>query len=336
MIVLNFEGCASIVGFRDYIGKTFKLTKLDSVNKEKEDELVRKIKTEAHSILTSNKSYDISDFTYDQAEQHTSATLLRFISKLISKGEVTKKSLSLSQSIQHCITNTQNQTALGLGVKLHHKFGSRDLIEILNAHGYTVPYDEVLRFRKSAAKYVEGNATTLHQMMGLTQTVGLTFGWYDNFDLLVSTENGHSETHAMATEFQMHPINGNTQPGISTLILPWLTSQQAKSVGTNRAIPLVHYTSPKQVKPSAMLMHEKHTGIAYADVIAQQVSLKAAQEADTPWLNSLSEGTEAIEWNGFNNQLSRTQGILKPATTHTCLVLLLMIHHLTQIPSSQH
>ena len=149
MIVLNIEGCASIVGFWDYISKTFKLNKLDSVNEEKEDELVRKIKTEAHSILTSNKSYDISDFTYDKAEQHTSATLLQYISKLISNDEVTKKSLSLSQSIQHCITNTQNQTALGLhktkqhlvctkpnstwsaqnqtalglGVKLHHKFG---------------------------------------------------------------------------------------------------------------------------------------------------------------------------------------------------------------------
>ena len=86
----------------------------------------------------------------------------------------------------------------------------------MNAHGYILPYDEVLRFRKSAAKYVEGNATTLHQMKELTQTVGLTSGWYDNFDLLVSTPNGCRETHAMATEFQMHPINDNKQPGIST------------------------------------------------------------------------------------------------------------------------
>jgi len=63
-------------------------------------------------------------------------------------------------------------------------------------------------------------------------------------------------------------------------------------------------------------MHKKHTGIAYADVIALQVRLKAAQEADTLWLNSLSEGTQTIEWNNFNHQLSRTQGTLKPATTY--------------------
>ncbi len=30
-----------------------------------------------------------------------------------------------------------NQTTLGLGVKLHHKIGSRKLIDILHDHGYT-------------------------------------------------------------------------------------------------------------------------------------------------------------------------------------------------------
>ena len=143
------------------------------MDEEKEDALVRKITTEAHSIPFNSKSYDIGDFTHAKTKQQTSATLLRFISKLVSNGEVTKKSLSLSQSIQYCMTNTRNQNALGLGVKLHHKFGSSDLIQILNDHGDIVSYDEVLRFRKSAAKYVEDNAATLHQMMGLTQTVGL-------------------------------------------------------------------------------------------------------------------------------------------------------------------
>jgi hypothetical protein len=41
---------------------------------------------------------------------------LTLISDLVSGGEVTKKSLSLSQSIQSHITGTRNQTTLGLGV----------------------------------------------------------------------------------------------------------------------------------------------------------------------------------------------------------------------------
>ena len=35
---------------------------------------------------------------------------------------------------------------------------------------------------------------------------------------------------------------------------------------------------------------------------------------DAQWLNSLSQGQDAIEWNGFNNQLARSQGILKPVS----------------------
>ena len=57
----------------------------------------------------------------------------------------------------------------------------------------------MIQFRKSAAKYVSGNVATMHQMKGFVQSVGLVFGWYDNFDLLVSTPNGRCETHAMAS-----------------------------------------------------------------------------------------------------------------------------------------
>ena len=107
--------------------------------------------------------------------------------------------------MQFGITNTSNQSPLASGVKLHRKFGSSDLIHILYEHGYCISYDEVLQFRKSAAKYVTDNAMTLHQMMGLSYTMGHVFGWYDNFDLCVNTPNGRRETHALAIEFQVHP-----------------------------------------------------------------------------------------------------------------------------------
>jgi hypothetical protein len=181
VVVLQIEGCASIVGFRSFVGTILKVAKVDTVDEEKEDALVRKITTEARGIPFNNKTYELGYFTHTKTKQHTSSTLLMFVSKLISNGGVTKASLSLSQSIQYGITKTRNQTTLGLGVKLHHKYGSSDLIHTLHEHGYTVPYDEVLRFRKSAAKYVSDNAATLHRMMGLKRTVGLVFGWYDSF-----------------------------------------------------------------------------------------------------------------------------------------------------------
>ena len=199
VVVLSIQGCASVVGFREFVGKILKLSTVDSIDEESEDILVRKITTEARGIPSNNKQYDLEDFTSSKTKEKTSATLLRFISKLVSNGKITKAYMSLSQAIQFGITNTSNQSTLGLGVILHHKFGSSDLIQILHDHGYCVSYDEVLWFRKSAAKYVTDNAMTLHQMMGLSRSVRLVFGWYDNFDLSVSTPNGRRETHVMAT-----------------------------------------------------------------------------------------------------------------------------------------
>ena len=316
VVVLSIQGCASVVGFREFVGRILKLSAVDTIDEDGEDVLVRKITTEARGIPSNNKQFDLGDFTCSKTKEKTSITLLRFISKLISNGKVTKASMSLAQSIQFGITNTSNQSTLGLGVKLHHKFGSSDLIQILHEHGYCVSYDEVLRFRKSAAKYVTDNAVTLHQMMGLSHTVGLVFGWYDNFDLSVSTPNGRRETHAMATEFQVHPAGiiepGTAQlPGISTLVIPRLTAKQYKSVDDTRAIPLMHYTGPKKVPPPTV----KPVSISFTEVCAQHSSLTAAQEKDTNWLNSLSQ-EDAMEWNGFNNELSRTKGVLHPANMY--------------------
>ncbi len=199
VVVLSIDGCASIIGFREFVGKILKVAKVDTEDEDAEDALARKILAESRDIPFTKTKYDLGNFTHAKTKEHTSATLLRFISKLVSTGEVTKASLSLSQSIQQHITNACNQTTLGLGVKLHHKFGSRYITDTLHEHGYIASYDEVRRFRKSAAKYVSENALMLHQMMGFTKSAGLVFGWYDNFDLMVSTPNGCRETHAMAT-----------------------------------------------------------------------------------------------------------------------------------------
>ena len=96
------------------------------------------------------------------------------------------------------MNRTINESTLGLAVKVHHQFGSRDLIDILHSSGYICSYDEVLRFRKSAAKVT----TQDHDVYkGLINTSKLLSAWFDNFDLQVFTPNDSRETHCMAVEF---------------------------------------------------------------------------------------------------------------------------------------
>ena len=63
------------------------------------------------------------------------------------------------------------------------------------SNGYVTSYDEVLRFRKSAAAFVQTNGVKLHQAMGLERRVGVIFGWMDNLDLQLHTQQW-TEEHA--------------------------------------------------------------------------------------------------------------------------------------------
>ena len=50
VVVLNIQGCASVVGFREFVGRILKLSAVDTIDEESEDALVRKITTEAREI----------------------------------------------------------------------------------------------------------------------------------------------------------------------------------------------------------------------------------------------------------------------------------------------
>ena len=247
---------------------------------------------------------------------------LKFISDLVSGGEVTKKSLSLSHSIQSHITGTRNQTTLGLAVKLQHRHGSAELLRLLHEHGFTTSYDEVLRFRKSAARFLGDNAQLLHQFMGLSRSVGVIFAWFDNLDLQVCTPNGRRTTHVLSHEFQQpHPAGileyGRAQPGKSSLVIPRLSKQaaQLRTDGSSlSSFPLKHYSGPRKVTPPAAVAT---SGISYREACARKVTLDTAQEKDMNWLNTLHTQENAMEWAGFNNQEARKDvSRHRPASTY--------------------
>ena len=168
---------------------------------------------------------------------------------------------------------------LGLAVKLQHRHGSSELIRLLHDHGFIVSYDDVIRFRISAAKFVGDNdrSSILHQAMGVSRRVGPIFGWFDNMDLLTSTPNGRRDTHVMVQEFQQHQSGiletGSAQPGSMNLVIPCLllSASLALKISTSRSVPLQHY------------MGQKKFHIPYSDV--REMNLAVAQLKDTRWLN---------------------------------------------------
>ena len=79
------------------------------------------------------RGYDLSDFTCSKTVADTSETMLRLVSALVSDGNATKPSLTISQTIQQHISGARNQATIGLDIKLHHKHGNSDVIIALSA-----------------------------------------------------------------------------------------------------------------------------------------------------------------------------------------------------------
>ena len=122
LIVLRVNGCASIICFRKHLPETLKL--VEANDNDEVTELAKKITAEVKANSPKSvKTYNLGDFELEKVKESTNESLLYLISKLVSKGAVTKKSLSLTQSIQALITRSCNQTTLGLPVNIHHRFG---------------------------------------------------------------------------------------------------------------------------------------------------------------------------------------------------------------------
>ena len=131
MFYIHIEGCASIVGFTDGVGKTVKVVKYDGVDEESVETVVHRLKAEALALHRSY-DYDLSQFAFEKTVANTCPTLLALVSQLVSNGEFNKSAVTISQCIQQHISNSTNQTTLGLAVELHHQFGSSELIKLLN------------------------------------------------------------------------------------------------------------------------------------------------------------------------------------------------------------
>ena len=63
IVVVRMEGCVSVVGFRELVGKSLKLVNDESVDEEIFGSVIRQVRSEARAVQHSNATYDMGDFT---------------------------------------------------------------------------------------------------------------------------------------------------------------------------------------------------------------------------------------------------------------------------------
>lgn len=292
------NGCASLVCLKEYLPSYIRMCPDDDDSEGVIHNAVRQIKKEIKDI-NCEKDYNVGKFNYEAAIQITSPTLLQLISNLIANGETTKQCLSLSQAIQYNVSKIHNQTTLGLAVKLHHEFGSKDLINILHNFGFTTSYKEVLHFKKCAAIFASQNDTTV---MGLRnhKDVPISF-WCDNLDLNTFTPNGTRMTHVMVTEFVQQQSSIPEQE--YQFVIPNLTKSAVQQVKLSelQPIPFKTFQGLKKNCPPPPVFNRGNSD--YNLVQRSHTSITSALQKDLLWLKSLIF-ENACEWSGFMNNMA--------------------------------
>ena len=221
VLVTNINGRKDVVTFRTKAAKLlqefYDAPKPESENQEKKqiiDAAADLIRNEIKCIPTCKSSYpDIKKLSSLEENLNYVPELLRsFLDRVLAGQSNELKVATIGQCIIQ-LTRPRVVLApipLGLGVQMHHQYGSRFLVDSLHSHGICVSYSEVLNFESSAASFKGTDVLAAGQ-----------FGQYiaDNVDHNVRTLDGHGTIHAMGIIKTVTPGLQNRQ-----CIIPRLTT----------------------------------------------------------------------------------------------------------------
>ena len=191
---------------------------------------------------------------------------------------------------------------------------------LLHEYGLVTTYNEVMKFRTSAAIHTGKQPYTFG---GLSENDGVLMSWVDNYDLNVFTPNGCRETHSLVVELTQQPESGPADEEMSTsnseedIVIPRLSQLEISQVKLSDLSPVTmrHYQAGKNHKLPATVDHD---GLPYKDAVKQLADIKKALEADTEWLAKIitceDPGDPPPEWSGYMNHLAREGGFISKAT----------------------
>ena len=189
-------GISTIIMHKEKAGKMFNLVQTKEEDDDTELERVAsRLKSEIKEIPKLNDEYPVLDI--DCLSESTLPTLKNVLQLISPKFSENSKVISLISSIIATISSSKTsmlQVALGLFIN------EKKLIQHLYEYGITSSYDEVLRFKVSAA-YASRN-----QQHHLDSSNGLIQGITDNFDTNLCTPNGLKQTHSLATIIVQHQL----------------------------------------------------------------------------------------------------------------------------------
>ena len=149
VLVLSAIGVANIVVFRKLAQSLLKLVSnnddsvIDTLIKRLGDEIVKEIKN-----TECDKTQYTTRLNRQTIENSVSGTLMRFLSKLSDRLNCTPAAYLIGNIGTNALTKCSTPLQIALGVLMRN---SRALVNYISDMGVSCSYDELLRFKKSAA-----------------------------------------------------------------------------------------------------------------------------------------------------------------------------------------
>ena len=159
LVALSAPGYAQIITFRGQAA-----VKLMTVNDDEDDDVSSNINTVSNQVIKECKDLRLDksayhlDLNIQKAEESISDTLLAFLSTLSPKLSHSLPSVMIGNMITAMLKNEPTNLQVAFGVLLR---DSKKILGYMHDYGITCCYNEVLRFKKSAAVAASTDTSSL-------------------------------------------------------------------------------------------------------------------------------------------------------------------------------
>lgn len=296
LLIFSSPGIASLLVFRSN-NKAFKDLRImqdveGDCNYHAISQLAETIKSECPQSDNFNYKARLSK---EQVTSECSPTLLRLLASISEKLNFTLPAFMIGHIITSAISGQATSLQIALSVLLSRH---RKMIDELHNYGVASSYDELRRFRISAATAM-ASVPKFDSDAGLVQVVA------DNFDTQISSQNCKKSTHGLAMIVTQANQKEPNKTSITTV--PTITRLRAHELKAENLklgeVAIHHYSGDK--KPLLPEHYCLKAVPSLAFLAKLTLSLNTATMDDFAFLKGIVSEELCPEYGGFNTQKAR-------------------------------
>ena len=296
--LFSSPGHPGLVIFQNQIAKKLRYKEEDDLQHHLE-KVARKIKAESKAVEMDRGSYAI-DLDRKNAMYSSSDSLQKLLTAISSKFTYSLQAIMIGNIITSIVRNQPTDLQVALSVLLQN---SKSLINTFHDYGVTCSYDEMHRFKKSAAL----TALTNVDSCGLeSRNEGLIQVVVDNFDADIASQNGKKSTHSLAMIITQSGQEDDMLHSNTATRIPRQSHADSR-LPIEDQMEVVSYI-PKEKKPQMPPRNADDRNVEYDPT--------EAEESDFQFLQDVLTKADCPEFNGYNVQKQREAGVNKSSKTN--------------------